>query len=452
MFLLIIFSISIFSNDDKFQMGSYGRIGIASNLDGSSGKPTQIVSNSTRVEKLPYQELYLKYDFTSEESKKDNMNIKLNFTLAFNENLFHYTGQFKMDTAVRDFYIDVDNVFIKNLDIWVGSRMYRGDDIYLLDFWPLDNLNTVGFGLKYNLKNTELKFHLGANRLDQGDVQNPYQLLYYSIPLRDKIGSEKIIILDRQKYISSLGISQLFKNIKLKLKLYGEFHAISEASYEYEFNNYNLPSDIGYLFGFQTTYYGFNNNNNNYIHFFAKYSMNMAAYGELGIPYDLNNEHKTTGASELLFGLALNFEYGDLGLLLGSYFRNFKDADNNTYDDDDISEGILDVRFLYYIGKYFHLSTELSYQMLEVNNLDSISMKQETPQIFKFIFMPTISPNGRGNLTQPKIRLVYSLSIYNDSAQKIINHQNPSLSENPDSSWNNKTHYLGVSVEWWFNN
>ena len=104
-FLMLCLSISAFS-EDKLSIGSYGSIGIASNMDGESGKATKIVSNSTRVEKLPYQELYLKYDFTSPESLKNGINVKLNFALAFNENMFHYTGKFAMDTAVRDFYID----------------------------------------------------------------------------------------------------------------------------------------------------------------------------------------------------------------------------------------------------------------------------------------------------------------------------------------------------------
>jgi len=451
--ILIFFtSILIFSDNSNLTMGSYGRIGIASDLDGGSGGPTQIVSHSTRIEKLPYQEIYLKYDFTSENSKKDGIKVKLNYTMAFDQDLFHYTGKFDVNMAIRDFYIDVDNILLKNFNIWVGSRMYRGDDIYLLDFWPLDDLNTIGFGLKYSLKSTEIKLHLGANRLDQGNVKDPYQLLYYTIPLRDKIGSENVIILDRQKYIASIGVTQLLKNINLKLKLYGEFHTISSASYEYEFNSYNLPADKGYLFGLQTTYYGFNNNNNNYIHFFAKYSMGMAAYGSMGIPYDLNKNNKTTEANELLLGWALNFEKGDIGLIMGSYFRRFRDADNNNYDDDDINEGIFNFRFLYYIGNYFHISTEFSYQMLQVSNLNSTSMKREAPQMFKFLLMPTLSPNGRSNLTQPKIRLVYSLSIYNDSAQKIINTQTPSESPNPTVNWGNYTHYLGISAEWWFNN
>jgi hypothetical protein len=28
--------------------------------------------------------------------------------------------------------------------------MYRGDDVYLLNWWPLDNLNMVGGGARYN--------------------------------------------------------------------------------------------------------------------------------------------------------------------------------------------------------------------------------------------------------------------------------------------------------------
>jgi len=456
-FLTLLISVSVFS-EDKLTIGSYGRIGIASNLDGGAGTATQIVSHSTRIEKAPYQELYLKYDFTDPESAKNGIKTKLNFTMAFDENMFHYTGKFEMNTAVRDFYIDVDNVFMKELSLWVGSRMYRGDDIYLLDFWPLQSLNTIGAGLKYSFNSTDIKFHVGANRLDQGDVEEPYQLLYYTIPLRDQIGSEDVIILDRQKYITSLELTHLLKPLKLKLKLYGEFHTISEADYSYESKEYKLPSDKGYLLGFQATHFGFLNNQNNYTHIFVKYSAGMAAYGELGVPFDLNNSKTTSGAKEFLTGLSLNLEKGDFGLLAGAYFRTFRDADTSDLDSDDTNEATVSLRFLYYIGNYFHLSTELNYQNLQIKNIDSTTMNQESANMFKFIFMPTISPNGRGNLKQPKIRLVYSLSMYNGSAEKVLqykkfdNYKNPNLSKTPSSDWGNQAHYLGLSAEWWFNN
>ncbi len=47
--------------------------------------------------------------------------------------------------------------------------MYRGDDIYLLDFWPLDNLNTLGGGLAYTfLDDLDVKLHAGVNQLSSG--------------------------------------------------------------------------------------------------------------------------------------------------------------------------------------------------------------------------------------------------------------------------------------------
>ena len=36
-----------------------------------------------------------------------------------------------------------------SVSAWVGSRMYRGDDIYLFDYWPLDDHNIVGGGVFY---------------------------------------------------------------------------------------------------------------------------------------------------------------------------------------------------------------------------------------------------------------------------------------------------------------
>ena len=50
------------------------------------------------------------------------------------------------EMAVRNLYGEVQNVFAKDLSFWAGSRMVRGDDIYLLDYWALDNLNLYGPG------------------------------------------------------------------------------------------------------------------------------------------------------------------------------------------------------------------------------------------------------------------------------------------------------------------
>lgn len=73
------------------------------------------------------------------------------FTFALFGPYAHYDGDFvDQSMAVRNLYVRMANLSqtLDGLSLWAGSRMYRGDDIYLLEWWPLDELNTVG-SLKY---------------------------------------------------------------------------------------------------------------------------------------------------------------------------------------------------------------------------------------------------------------------------------------------------------------
>ena len=72
-------------------------------------------------------------------------------TLALGHPIFHYDGDFDARLAVRNLYLEERDLGLEGLSLWMGSRMLRGDDIYLLDFWPLDNLNTVGGGVRYDV-------------------------------------------------------------------------------------------------------------------------------------------------------------------------------------------------------------------------------------------------------------------------------------------------------------
>jgi len=439
--LLLLLLFPIFIYGDSLEFGSYGRVGVSSNLDGKSGKFINIVSNGARIEKPSYQELWMKYDFSSEFAKKEGIDIKMIFTMAFEENYFHYNGDFSIKSAIRQFYIDIDNIFLKGLNIWVGSRMYRGDDIYLLDFWPLDNLNTFGAGVIYKRSKFTLKLHLGVNRIDQGEVEDPYQYAYYPVPIKGKPGSTKVLILDRQRYISSLNL--IVPMDKLKFKLYGEFHLIGEGNYKENevAENYHLPSDNGFVLGSEFTYHSFAKNS--FLHLFIKYARGMAAYGEFGIPFGSDENKKTTGANEFLIGSSFNFEKESLGVMFGTYYRYFEDADNNIYDDDDYNEAIFDLRLSWYFTDIFHLDFESIVEFLKLNNLDSETNTEMNAQLFKFAIMPTISPNGRGAYTQPKIRLIYTFTYMNEGAEHLYEKSNPIR--------NSINHYLGVSAEWWFN-
>ena len=125
-----------------FVFGSYGRVQPATDLRGGSPKWVNIVGHGSRLE----QDSYVELDFAYLLPKIGDNGPLFDFvsTLAFSESLFHDNGKWIALNTVRNLFFRAENVFWKPLGFWVGSRMYRGDDIYLLDFWPLDDDNIMG--------------------------------------------------------------------------------------------------------------------------------------------------------------------------------------------------------------------------------------------------------------------------------------------------------------------
>ena len=157
-----------------------------------------------------------------------------------------------------------------DLTMWVGSRMYRGDDIYLLDWWPLDNQNTVGggVGVKVHGRPTRRRSPRtsGMQRLDR----QPYQ--YEQIPGRSRPfdGSARptSTVLDRPRTIETLKLTQLFRNTKrtpglrrpgFKAILYGEAQEISAGVYTdttgRTVQTPAYPRDSGFLVGGELAYW-----------------------------------------------------------------------------------------------------------------------------------------------------------------------------------------------------
>jgi maltoporin len=58
--------------------------------------------------------------------------------------------------------------------------------------------------------------------------------------------------------------------------------------------------------------------------------------------------------------------------------------------------------------------------------------------------MPYFSPLGPGLFSRPQIRLVYALSLRDSGARSFYPSDDP-------ASHRGVAHYLGLSVEWWFN-
>lgn len=163
--------------------------------------------------------------------------------------------------------------------------MYRGDDIYLLDFWPLDNLNTVGGGVRFDTRDGKsfVAWHVGMNRAD-----DPFQ---YQVEKRaapqNQPGTNDVAILDRPRLISSLKASHIVPMFDdkggLKAVLYGEVHRLPSGEREDQPGRLkSVPGDSGTLIGGQVGL--FTGEHDTFVNLFFRHGRGLAAYGELATP------------------------------------------------------------------------------------------------------------------------------------------------------------------------
>ena len=426
-----------------FVFGSYGRVQPATDLRGGSPHWVNIVSHGSRLE----QESYVELDFAYLFPRIGDNGPLFDFvsTIAFSESLFHNDGRWVALNTVRNLFVRAENVFWKPLGFWVGSRMYRGDDIYLLDFWPLDDDNIYGGGATLHFDNWGLEYYFGFNRLE---VDWQYQSMEV---VSDTFGSESITWMDRQRIVTGLKYFQHYDisdKLGLKWKLVGEFQRISAGEKSNdpldEDNSIVYPEDFGWSVGAEFGLFKYAKNS--FTNIFLKYSGGLAAYGLLTVPWGFDLDYKTKDARELLFAVSSNLEIGWFGAIFGGYVRSFKDSDGNKYDNDDFVEYTFSLRPHFFIHENFYLAFEISHQLKDMNGLTTLNngeTKSIRPQVTKFSLIPIVTYGG-GNYGRPQLRLVYTLAYQNDDAKLSYNKED-------FRAKHSVMHYFGLSAEWWFN-
>ena len=434
-----------------FDFGSYGRVNIGSDLRGHSGHAVNVVSFGSRLEKPAYLELNFYYGGTV---GNEDQRWRVVFVPAYSGDLFHSTGNFSQNFAIRNAYAEVENLGLHGLSLWAGSRMYRGDDVYLFDFWPLDNLNTVGGGARYewNQKRTSLALHVGMNRLDDlyqfQQVRSPSRRLPPGgTVLTPQPATTTVTTLDRQRLVTSVKATHFLRALtnvpNAKVSLYGEFHYLPKGERQPPMMGLTpepLNDDYGYVIGGQLggwlRSFVFTN-------LFVRHAGGLAAYGDLGKPSGFDENQRVVGARETTVALSGNYEGQTLGMMFGGYVRGWKDgspADNTGY-----CEAAVALRPTVYFNKYLHTAVELSYQVRRPLTVDQDRAAYILPQVVRASIMPIVAPLGRGTYSRPFLFALYTLSYLNGDAQYYLFEPQDVRAGKP------VVHYLGLGVEWWFN-
>ena len=427
------------ANSSGFAFGSYGRLVAASNLDGGLGRDSDIVAFNPRIDEDVYMELELR----REDSWSNGLRSRVVATVAFGGPFFHLDGNFDESIAVRNLFAEVDNALVDGLSLWAGSRMWRGDDVYLLNFWPLDNINTLGGGASYRIGDAaDLRFVVGLARLD-----DPFQRqVSGAIPI-DGFIPDEVVILDRPR--TTFGLKATYylfgrtARTGMKAILYGEGHFLPEGRREIEVGiTERLPYDSGWVVGGQLGLW--QADENTFVNLFFKWSRGLGAYNPLGVPFRAGGTvHDTERAREALIAISANVERGAFGMQVGAYYRNFRDADPSAFERTKLAEGAFNLRPHVWVGEHAGLSFDFSYQALQANQLDERTGQGVRGGVTKLGFIPFYSPFGRGTYTRPHLRLIYSLTIRDQDAQALYPEEDP-------RSRNKVEHFLGIGAEWWF--
>lgn len=421
-----------------FHFGSYGRVGISGDLrEGSRAKALNLVAHGPRLEEPAYLELDLGYRL---EREPGQLSFRVLSTVAFLEDLFHYDGKWSAKVALRNLFAEADHVFARGLSVWAGSRMLRGDDIYLLDFWPLDNLNTLGGGAAYRRGTFRVALHVGVSRLD-----DLFQHQILSVP-DPTSGVDEVEVLDRQRTTVSLKVGkelpELLGKVGLKLAAYGELHRLpSGTQRKNELQTEELPSDLGWTAGLQLGLFGLGGESG-HLNLWARFAGGLAAYGDLSIPTGLGPDKRSTDAREVLLALSGNWERRWLGLMVGGYLRYFRDGDRVASDVDDGWEYVLVTRPQIFVHRHFHQAFELSYQGRRPSGLDPESGTHLVPGAFKLSVLPTLAWD-RGSYARPQLRAIYTLTLLDAGARLLFPREDPRRGVGVH-------HFVGLQAEWWW--
>ncbi len=421
-----------------FVFGSYGRVQVASDLDGHSGSNADFTSRSPRIDEGTYMEIQLERD----DAWSSGMETNIVFTLALRGPLFHFDGEFQEDIAVRQLYAEVKNALVPRLRLWAGSRMVRGDDVYLHDFWPLDNLNMIGGGVGYEVDNqVELAFQLGMARPNEAFYTQSVPSVSYGSFL-----PSDVLLLDRPRLVLSAKATYYPLNRRvlegIKIVGYAESHHISSGQREDDAGETEpLPSDSGYVLGLQLG--GWIVENRAFANLFVRYARGLAVYDPLGVPFRVGSVIDTGRAEDLMIAFSGNYEAGMFGVQVGAHIHRLRDADESILSRGAITEGVITVRPHLWFGEYAGIAADLSFLGLETTTLDDRTGNLRRGSAFKFGLMPFFSPNGRGTYTRPQLRLIYALTVRDDDAGQLFPMRDRRATDGVE-------HFLGIGAEWWF--
>ncbi|GAA4821661.1 carbohydrate porin [Algivirga pacifica] len=467
LFLLLILNHNLYSQiayqeitNDKVFIGTYGRVGMDWNYEnnGSLGRRLNLDNMGSiggRLEEQDYFELANAFRFTSPTPDSTLIHIQSRLSI-FSKSLSYFANANSASPgglafAFPELYVLAKGIKGLPLNVWLGSRLYRGGDIQIADYFYFNDHSGQGFGIEY--KNTRLST-IVVSSTDTTSTLPP------SFFINIQSGTPSIAL--RGRFVYALEHDFQF-NARQSVTALMEFHHLENANPE-EIRQLpdslqdvlNYPADWGWVFGARYHHSHQNLINNSFTNLSIRYGNRIANGGDGGI----SRTYLTFGAPNLDIG---KFKGAYAWALIGHSVLQFNDkisfgsylvyqlskgaANTNgiaeTYFGREVfnrkEDFTVGTRATYYLSDLIHLFGEVHYSQRQDGEQDPASM-------VKFSFAPTLVPTQeRQHFARPHLRFVVSFARYNDQARETL--YSPFLRFAGSQRWG---HYLGVKAEWWF--
>lgn len=440
---------------DKVDFMAYGRIGIGWTPSGQvvAGKYMNLGDHKAiggRLEEGDYLQPGIRYHIKKAEKDGDT-----SVDLVTDFEMFSLNGALVSDLSNGDIsdikimplqaYIEAKNALIPGLTLWIGSNLYRKNDIHICDYFYFNSLPGQGIGAYYGGLDVAVLTQTGASAFFATDVNA-------GMPAP---AQPAVVQRERTMFIAQYKVP--FGAGTTYVQGLGEFHVVPKSGNDTRSAPSGVnPTDYGMVGGVKLHLdLGGGDFNDSSVRLGDRIANGAesggSTYNTFGQP-GLDGTYRGALGLEVVEHFLWNVAdvvsingYGTLHFSRGStsYVPGEAAGADPAVPAIAVPNNRLDYSFgaraTGYLSDQLHLITEATFQARKDEGL-------ATGTAVKLSIAPAVVPTGeRSAWARPEMRLIYTLGLYNQAA--VDQRMSPYLQAIGPTK---VAHFFGARTEWWF--
>ena len=144
--------------NQRVNVGSYGRVGVDWNFEngGSIGRRLNLNNMGSiggRLEEQDYLEVVPNLNWIPKDGDSTRIYAQLRLSMystsatSFGNSTSNSLGG--LEFAMPEMYVEARNIRGSGVSMWVGARLYRGEDVHIADHFYFNDHSGQGFGVEF---------------------------------------------------------------------------------------------------------------------------------------------------------------------------------------------------------------------------------------------------------------------------------------------------------------